>query len=31
VQLSKKKRLKGEAKIHVEGEERLDMSLHLTE
>ena len=31
VQLSKKKRLKGEAKIHVESEERLDISLHLTE
>lgn len=31
VQLSKKKRLKGETKIHVESEERLDMSLHLTE
>jgi hypothetical protein len=31
VQLSKKKRLKGEAKVHVEAEERLDMSLHLTE
>lgn len=30
-QLSKKKRLKGDAKVHVEGEERLDMSLHLTE
>ena len=31
VQLSKKKRLKGEAKVHVESEERLDISLHLTE
>jgi hypothetical protein len=30
-QLSKKMRLKGEAKIHVENEERLDISLHLTE
>jgi hypothetical protein len=30
-QLSKKKRLKGDAKVHVEGEERLDMSVHLTE
>jgi len=30
-QLSKKKRLKGEAKVHVESEERLDISLHLTE
>ena len=31
VQLSKKKRLKGDAKVHVESEERLDISLHLTE
>ncbi len=31
VQLSKKKRLKGDAKVHVEGEERLDISVHLTE
>jgi len=31
VQLSKKKRLKGDAKVHVESDERLDMSLHLTE
>lgn len=31
VQLSKKKRLKGEAKLHVESQERLDFSLHLTE
>jgi hypothetical protein len=30
-QLSKKMRLKGEVKIHVENEERLDISLHLTE
>jgi hypothetical protein len=30
-QLSKKKRLKGDTKIHVENEERLDISLHLTE
>ena len=30
-QLSKKKRLKGETKVHVESEERLDISLHLTE
>lgn len=30
-QLSKKKRLKGDAKVHVEADERLDMSLHLTE
>jgi len=30
-QLSKKKRLKGEAKVHVESEERLDISVHLTE
>ena len=31
LQLSKKKRLKGDTKIHVESEERLDISLHLTE
>ena len=31
MQLSKKKRLKGDAKVHVEGEERLDISVHLTE
>jgi len=31
VQLSKKKRLKGDAKVHVESEERLDISVHLTE
>ena len=31
LQLSKKKRLKGEAKVHVESEERLDISVHLTE
>lgn len=30
-QLSKKMRLKGEAKVHVENEERLDISLHLRE
>ena len=30
-QLSKKKRLKGDAKAHVESEERLDISVHLTE
>ncbi|HEX4606273.1 MAG TPA: hypothetical protein VH724_19890 [Candidatus Angelobacter sp.] len=30
-QLSKTKRLKGETKIHVENEERLDISVHLTE
>ncbi len=30
-QLSKKKRLKGDTKVHVENEERLDISLHLTE
>lgn len=30
-QLSKKKRLKGETKVHVESEERLDISVHLTE
>ena len=30
-QLSKKMRLKGDAKVHVENEERLDITLHLTE
>ncbi|MBZ5505041.1 MAG: hypothetical protein LAO78_06100 [Acidobacteriia bacterium] len=30
-QISKAKRLKGETKIHVENEERLDISVHLTE
>jgi len=30
-QLSKKKRLKGEAKVHIEGEVREDVGLHLTE
>ena len=30
-QASKKKRLKGEAKVHIESEERHDFSLHLTE
>jgi hypothetical protein len=30
-QLSKKKKLKGETKIRVESEERLDIGLHLTE
>jgi hypothetical protein len=30
-QLSKKMRLKGEAKVHVENEERLDINLHLRE
>jgi hypothetical protein len=30
-QLSKRKRLKGETKVHVENEERLDISVHLTE
>jgi len=30
-QLSKKKRLKGEAKVHIEGEVRQDVGLHLTE
>ena len=30
-QLSKKMRLKGEAKVHVENEERLDLNLHLRE
>jgi hypothetical protein len=31
VQLSKKKRLKGETKVHVQNDERLDVGLHLTE
>lgn len=30
-QLSKKKRLKGETRVHVDSEERLDISVHLTE
>lgn len=30
-QMSKKKRLTGETKIHVENQERLDISVHLTE
>jgi len=30
-QMSKKKRLRGEAKVHVENEERQDIGLHLTE
>ena len=30
-QMSKKKRLTGETKVHVESQERLDISLHLTE
>ena len=30
-QLTKKTRLKGDAKVHVENEERLDIGLHLTE
>lgn len=30
-QLSKKMRLKGDTKVHVENEERLDISVHLTE
>ncbi|MGZ4842656.1 MAG: hypothetical protein ACXV5J_12975 [Candidatus Angelobacter sp.] len=30
-QLAKKMRLKGDAKVHVDNEERLDISLHLTE
>ena len=30
-QMSKKKRLSGDAKVHVESQERLDISLHLTE
>lgn len=30
-QMSKTKRLKGETKVHVENEERLDISVHLTE
>ena len=31
LQLSKKKRLTGETKVHVESQERLDISVHLTE
>jgi len=30
-QTNKKKRLKGEAKVHIEDEERQDISLHLSE
>lgn len=30
-QLSKKKRLRGETKVHVENDERIDISVHLTE
>ena len=30
-QLSKKKRLKGETKVHVQNDERIDIGLHLTE
>jgi len=30
-QKSKKQRLKGETKVHIEGEERHDFSLHLTD
>lgn len=30
-QMSKKKKLKGETKVHIEGEERQDIGLHLTE
>ena len=30
-EISKKKKLRGEAKIHVESQERLDISVHLTE
>ena len=30
-QMSKKKKLKGEAKVHIEGEIRQDVGLHLTE
>lgn len=30
-QMSKKKKLRGETKVHVAGEEREDFSLHLTE
>ena len=30
-QMSKKKRLRGDAKVHVESQERLDIGLHLTE
>jgi hypothetical protein len=29
--MSKKKRWKGEAKVHIEDQERRDFSLHLTE
>jgi hypothetical protein len=30
-QMSKKKKLRGEAKVHMEGEIRQDVGLHLTE
>ncbi|MGC2697129.1 MAG: hypothetical protein WA738_15190 [Candidatus Angelobacter sp.] len=30
-QMSRKKRLKGETKVHIDGEERQDIGLHLTE
>ena len=30
-QTSKKKKLKGETRVHIEGEERQDIGLHLTE
>jgi hypothetical protein len=30
-QTSKKKRLKGETKVHIDGQERQDIGLHLTE
>ena len=30
-QLSKKKRLKGETKVHLDGDERQDISVHLTD
>lgn len=30
-QIAKKKRLKGETKVHVDSEERIDISVHLTE
>jgi hypothetical protein len=30
-QLSKKVRLKGETRVHVDNEERRDISMHLTE
>jgi hypothetical protein len=30
-QLSKKKRLKGDTKVHVQNDERIDIGLHLTE